>query len=245
METIELSYNGVLVPFTKGEKVFQKITPVARNFGVEIKDYFRGKERQLYYETICKANNLTISNQANLPLYNTSDFANTFPDLVVTEKGRYGGTWIRQEVIIDFARWLSPEFAVWCDNKIKELLQQGHTEMKPEDINEVQVIKRMADYLVTVDKKLRSQDKQIRELSEHIKKSEKKRKTRNDYYSVAGFAYFKSIHINHDKAKEIKESAKSKCMDRKIATDNYIHHIYGKVDLFPREILNETFRELF
>jgi hypothetical protein len=33
------------------------------------------------------------------------------------------GTWIHQKLIIFFARWLSPEFAVWCDLQIEEILK--------------------------------------------------------------------------------------------------------------------------
>jgi ribosomal protein L7/L12 len=34
------------------------------------------------------------------------------------------GTWIHKRLIIIFARWLSPEFAVWCDLQIEEILSQ-------------------------------------------------------------------------------------------------------------------------
>jgi len=30
------------------------------------------------------------------------------------------GTWIHKSLIILFARWLSPDFAVWCDLQIIE-----------------------------------------------------------------------------------------------------------------------------
>ncbi len=46
--------------------------------------------------------------------------------LVVIRKGgnpNEQGTWIHQSLIVAFARWLSPDFAVWCDMTIEEILK--------------------------------------------------------------------------------------------------------------------------
>ena len=40
-----------------------------------------------------------------------------------TEKGK--GTWMHEDVALEFARWLSPAFAIWCNDRIKELLMKG------------------------------------------------------------------------------------------------------------------------
>ena len=40
-----------------------------------------------------------------------------------TEKGK--GTWMHEDVALEFARWLSPAFAIWCNDRIKELLMNG------------------------------------------------------------------------------------------------------------------------
>lgn len=39
------------------------------------------------------------------------------------------GTWLHEDVALEFARWLSPHFAIWCNDKIKELLLNGQTVM--------------------------------------------------------------------------------------------------------------------
>jgi len=39
------------------------------------------------------------------------------------------GTWLHEDVALEFARWLSPHFAIWCNDKIKELLLNGQTSM--------------------------------------------------------------------------------------------------------------------
>lgn len=45
---------------------------------------------------------------------------------VATESGGQGGgggTWMNEDVAIEFARWLSPAFTIWCNDRIKELLK--------------------------------------------------------------------------------------------------------------------------
>lgn len=41
------------------------------------------------------------------------------------------GTWMHEDVAIEFARWLSPAFAIWCNDRIKELLTVGMTATQP------------------------------------------------------------------------------------------------------------------
>lgn len=46
-------------------------------------------------------------------------------NLVSTENGI--GTWMHEDVALEFARWLSPMFAIWCNDRIKELVKFGFT----------------------------------------------------------------------------------------------------------------------
>lgn len=41
------------------------------------------------------------------------------------------GTWLHEDVALEFARWLSPAFAIWCNKRIKELLTIGMTATQP------------------------------------------------------------------------------------------------------------------
>lgn len=59
-----------------------------------------------------------LSKGRNLPL----------ADLVqVTKGGNNPGTWMYEDVALEFARWLSPQFAIWCNDRIKELMRHGVT----------------------------------------------------------------------------------------------------------------------
>lgn len=43
-------------------------------------------------------------------------------DLLDIKKGRSGGTWMHPKLAIAFARWLSDDFAVWCDLQIDKII---------------------------------------------------------------------------------------------------------------------------
>jgi len=69
---------------------------------------------------------------------NASILADTYPSLVkVVRGGTPGmvqqGTWFHKDVAIEFARWLAPEFGIWCNDRILELLQTGSTTLRPKD----------------------------------------------------------------------------------------------------------------
>ena len=38
------------------------------------------------------------------------------------------GNWLHEDLALEFARWLSPAFAIWCNDRIKELLLMGKVE---------------------------------------------------------------------------------------------------------------------
>jgi len=57
-------------------------------------------------------------------------------DIVIIRQGgkaQEQGTWIHKKLIIPFARWLSPDFAVWCDIQIEEILKAGSYQIQPKD----------------------------------------------------------------------------------------------------------------
>lgn len=54
--------------------------------------------------------------------------------LTVTKGGDTGqGTWMHEDLALEFARWLNPMFGVWCNHKVKELFRQGTTSLSSEE----------------------------------------------------------------------------------------------------------------
>lgn len=111
------SYQGTSVTFIhKDGKVMVNATEMAKPFG----DSKRAKN----WLTLNATNEFLniLSKGRNLPL----------ADLVrVTKGGNNPGTWMHEDVALEFARWLSPAFAIWCNDRIKELLTVGITATQP------------------------------------------------------------------------------------------------------------------
>jgi len=112
MEALQIfSYNEAPVTF-KNENgvVFISATEMAQQFGKTPKDYLRTKSSQELLDA--------LSNRLKCPLV----------DLVQVAKGGIGGgTWMQEDIALDFAQWLSIDFKLWCNDRIKELLRHGVT----------------------------------------------------------------------------------------------------------------------
>lgn len=59
-------------------------------------------------------------------------------ELVISVRGGANveerGNWFHEDVALEFARWLSPSFAIWCNDRIKELMKHGATAISPESL---------------------------------------------------------------------------------------------------------------
>jgi hypothetical protein len=108
MEIISRSYNGIEVLFDNTNSLYINATKIAQHFNKQVSKWTSNKDTQAYIEA--------FSRKENFP----------FGDLVVVRKGgndkKAQGTWIHKKLIIAFARWLSPDFAVWCDEQIEDIL---------------------------------------------------------------------------------------------------------------------------
>lgn len=109
-------YNGSPITFQKGDSVMVNATQMAKSFGKEPKFWLMNQSTTDYLNELSKVRNLTLA------------------DLVqVTKGGNNPGTWMHEDVALEFARWLSPSFAIWCNDRIKELLTTGVTTVSNDD----------------------------------------------------------------------------------------------------------------
>ena len=103
--------------------------------------------------------------------------------LIITKTGGRGGggTYFHEDIAIEFARWLSPAFAVWCNDRIKELFRQGMTVQHPQEqpqphapqvmtIDDVLGRLREATDLVTALKQERAERERLEAILTGIKK---------------------------------------------------------------------------
>ena len=151
----QFTYNDTPITFeAKGDGVMINATEMAKPFGKTPKDYLRtDSAKQLI---------AAISNrQICLPT-----------DIVrVVNGGSNSGTWMHEDVALDFAQWLSIDFRLWCNDKIKELMQSGSTFTKPMSMIDalqqtVNALKNHEDRIEVLEEKV---DKHIPELKEKLR----------------------------------------------------------------------------
>ena len=110
-------YKGANVTFAKnGDVVMVNATQMAKNFGKRPNDWL----------------NLPSTKEFIGILTDTRKNGNVDFQAVKTVRGgnvssTAQGTWMHEDVAIEFARWLSPAFAIWCNDRIKELITVGMT----------------------------------------------------------------------------------------------------------------------
>lgn len=108
------AYNGSSVTFAKkGNLVMVNATQMAKSFGKRPTFWLSNQSTKEFLSELSGVRNLTPS------------------DLVRVTNGDNGGTWMHEDVALEFARWLSPAFAIWCNDRIKELLTIGMTATQP------------------------------------------------------------------------------------------------------------------
>lgn len=110
------AYDGSNITFARKDGVVMvNATEMAKKFGKQPSDWTRQKSSKDFIEALCTARRIPRPT-----------------DLVqVKNGGNDFGTWMHEDVAIEFARWLSPAFAIWCNDRIKELLTIGMTATQP------------------------------------------------------------------------------------------------------------------
>lgn len=182
---VTYNYNDLPVLFqTDG---YLNATQIAKGFGKKPNDWLRLESTKDYLIALEKSLNsvagksVTVENQ-----------------LVITKQGGLAdeqGTWIHPKLATVFARWLNAEFAVWCDIKIEELLNNGTVSMKP--LSQLEILAQSVIALVEMDKRQTALELAQQNQAEEIKQlSAKIEKSPHEYYTVAGFASLRDVRIN-------------------------------------------------
>ncbi len=86
--------------------------------------------------------------------------------VIVSQGGSIQGTWMHEDVALLFAQWLSPEFYLWCNDRIKELIRHGIT-ATPETILKVMqepdtIIKVLTNLKEEREKRLAAEQETVR-----------------------------------------------------------------------------------
>lgn len=99
VKLIKAEFNGTEIQFN--DSGFFNATSAAAKFGKRAGDWIDLPSTQDYVSRL----NTRISG-----------------DLILTKRGRNGGTWLHPKLGVVFARWLDVDFAIWCDEQIDNII---------------------------------------------------------------------------------------------------------------------------
>lgn len=147
-------YDGSTITFAKGDNVMVNATQMANKFGKKAKDWLKTQQSKEFLKSLSEGKKIPSS------------------DLVQVMYGNSGGTWMHEDVAIEFARWLSPMFAIWCNDRIKELAREGVATVSDDDAviaHAMQVLQRRLDekqaMLLAKDETITRQTEEIKTLA--------------------------------------------------------------------------------
>lgn len=114
-DVVIIKFNNIEIPFSLDggpDNLMINVTTIAKSYGKRIAEWLRLPSTVSYLREIL---NMGFSHIKNLD------------DLVITVRGRYnGGTWMHQLALIEFSRWLDPEFAIWCNMMIISVIKEKY-----------------------------------------------------------------------------------------------------------------------
>lgn len=115
-DMIRQEYEGNEISFFNNGNAWVNATQMASIFNKRPVDWLQNQNTSEFIEELAKVRNSTLGN------------------LVKVQKGGNNpGTWMHEDVALEFARWLSPKFAIWTNDKIKELMRDGVATISNDD----------------------------------------------------------------------------------------------------------------
>jgi len=112
---------GIISNLDPNKRGYINATAIAKQFGREPIHWLRNNNVQAYIASLIKRINDRSANS------HTETKSISYDDLVIVVNGgpigTYG-TWLHPKLGVIFARWLTPDFAVWCDEQIAWLMHQ-------------------------------------------------------------------------------------------------------------------------
>lgn len=212
------NYNGNGVTFRKGNSVMINATEMAKPFSKEAKHWLTNQSTNDYIAELSKVRNLTLA------------------DLVkVTRGGNNAGTWMHEDVALEFARWLSPSFAIWCNDRIKELMQVGFT-ATPATLEELIDNPDLVIAYATKIKQLREENtittRLLAEKTEQLDESKDwysiKRWAKHHHKNWRNYSWRKLKAVSHELGYEVKKIFDSNFDEVNIYHRVVFEAVYGK-----------------
>jgi hypothetical protein len=107
----DFDYNGNRITFkTEEGEVYVNATQMGKPFGKKPAKWLELPATISFLETL-----------SSVRKSDTSDYQTIIRKMGSPASG--GGTWFHEDVALEYARWLSEEFKIWCNDKIKILMK--------------------------------------------------------------------------------------------------------------------------
>lgn len=127
MNTLQVfSYSDNPVSFKDIQgAVFINATEMAKSFSKRPAKWIELPSTQEFLTSLSDIRNSRNKEFSNVRKSDTSN--KPFIKTIMGSPLNGGGTWMHEDVALEFARWLNPKFAIWCNDRIKELMRYGVT----------------------------------------------------------------------------------------------------------------------
>lgn len=149
-------YNGSPITFQKGDSVMVNATEMAKPFGKRCNDFLSTKQTKELISSLSAKTGISATGL-----------------VTVNQGGNNQGTWMHEDLALVFAQWLSPDFYLWCNDRIKELLQYGMTATQPT----LEQMINNPDLVISLATQLKSEREEKQRLALEVQKKEQEKQT--------------------------------------------------------------------
>jgi len=122
-------------------------TEMARAFSKQPSDWFRQSSSKEFIDSLSFVRGIPVTEL-----------------VTIKQGGNIQGTWMHEDVALEFARWLSPEFAIWCNDRIKELMKVGMTALP----QTVEAMLADPDLIIGLATQLKEERQRVEALSQDV-----------------------------------------------------------------------------
>jgi len=170
-EVIHFDYEGNPVSFSMGSTLMVNATEMAKTFNKRVPEWTRLQSTKDFLDELWTFRSNGESGvqkmHYDIEKYNDEGLTHILKcldkdlHLIITSSGgKNQGTWMHRDVAIEFARWLNPKFAIWCNDRIFELLTKGHTSIPDKD----SMLSKLTPVEFNIFESMKSMEKEIHEL---------------------------------------------------------------------------------
>lgn len=156
MKSQIFQYNENPITFQVGEATMVNATQMAKPFKKRSQHFLSTDQTKDFLAVLCQSRNIGLDQL-----------------VIISKGGSNPGTWFHEDVALEFARWLSPQFAIWCNDRIKELMKYGMT-ATPQTIDNILADPDNAIKILTALKEERKRNKLLEDQN-HVYQSENRR----------------------------------------------------------------------